>query len=150
MMWLYFFSDVIFRYRILINFYTCDRSLHYLYLSHSVAVVSIFIHKIIVQAKKQLFIFVVSVCLGVYPSPPLFATNNRGCCHINPPCYVVLPIILLLLSLPPPPPPPPWNTMPLEVPSACLFRSHRNGRLCCLPVFTPSLPSPLYNNTCHI
>ena len=45
------YSDVIFRYHILMNFCTCDESLNNIYSYHSVAVVSIFMHNIKVQFK---------------------------------------------------------------------------------------------------
>ena len=47
----YFFFSVILSYHILMELCTCDSSLHYLHLSHSVAVVSIFMHKIKLQLK---------------------------------------------------------------------------------------------------
>ena len=45
------FFDIILRDHVLIKFYKCDRILHYLYLSHIVEVVSIFIRNITVQVK---------------------------------------------------------------------------------------------------
>ena len=47
----YFYPDVIFKYDILLNFCTCDSSLHYIHSSHIVAKVSRFTCNIIVQVK---------------------------------------------------------------------------------------------------
>ena len=49
------FFSVIFRDHILLNFYTCDRTLYYLYSSRIFAVVRIFTHNIIRQVKLPLF-----------------------------------------------------------------------------------------------
>ena len=49
----YFFSGVIFSNHILMNLCTCDKSLHSLYSSCVITIVSRFIQNIIVQVKYQ-------------------------------------------------------------------------------------------------